>query len=409
MSTPLPDEELLNAVRRAAPVPPENLLRSWQPPVPVKPAPRRLRPWVAGIATAAICGATLAFLPGSLLHPTPTFAEVEDAVLQAKTVSWTERWTDSYAFYPSGRMKKLPGGSRRYWADLRIPAIANPGKHWRSVSREGRTYQIGSSGALRTYQVGSWSLLMELSPALGKPDAGQLRAEIVRSVVLSQSKTQGGEWRSKKETIQGREYLKLTRVVPGHPGPGTWRVESTEYSFWIDPATRHVVKRETRERNKSPYQSVEMVTTCDDFRYDETPPAGLFDVQPPDGLRYMYIPQPVRTIKPEDQQAMEDAVRKVQDAWNQGDADTYLSLWRFDHPSNGSSRAEQLAALRNPNRLRWRQGKFAPASVRISGIYTHREGDMFPPQNPVEFELGGWGLLKELGGFKIVKVPLLLQ
>lgn len=402
MPSPLPDEEILNALRSIAPTPPQNLLERWQPPVS-RPA-RSYRPWIAGLVAATVCGVTLTFLPGSPVRPTPTFADMEEAMLQAKTVSWTERWNSSYRLSPDGRAKKVgAGGSRRHWADLRIAATADEGRTSKDVSIGGRTYQISNhKGPVLTYQLLPWMKLMSSGIVTGKPDANRLRTEIIRSVILPRKPPLSREWTS--ETINGREYLKLTRRSLGPSTRGIWKLESVEYNIWIEPKTRRVFKRETRNRYKSPLQTVEMVSLCEDIRYNETPPDGLFDIRPPVGSRYIFIPQPDGKPSPPDQKAMEAIIRKAERAWNQGDAVTYLSLWRFHYPTNGSSRGEQLAAIRNPNRYRWpTKNRFYRAGARSSGVYTYRKGDAFPPKEPVEFSISGWGLLKEPNGFKIIR------
>ena len=142
MPSPLSDDpmSLLDEIRRAAPEPPDDLLAFWSPP----PASRRRisRSWVLGAATAAVAVGTLALLPGSLLRPTPTFADVQRAMVKVNTVSRNERMTSSYELFTDGRAVKQPSYAPvRHWADLRIPAVGWGGKRFRQVSRNGQTFQ----------------------------------------------------------------------------------------------------------------------------------------------------------------------------------------------------------------------------------------------------------------------------
>lgn len=265
------------------------------PPVlPRKPTPKpRWQPALAAALTAAALAAAL-LLPGSPTRPLPAFADVETAMSRVKYVSWTM----TTHFYRGHERKNEHPLKAAFWVRRSPPAFAIKtenwpiGASWRLFDKRGsftRTPRLEHYGisyneprpiAQRVTQTirGLTEMPTDANSSL-KADRWAMHATAT-------------PWRKREETLTGKSVMRFDRLVttPGHLSQGENAKERIfmlgqrdTQTIWVDAKTLHVVRTERRLLAQDGFPRA--VTVLTNFRYDEPPPAGVFDWSPPKGAK----------------------------------------------------------------------------------------------------------------------------
>lgn len=378
-----------------------------------------VRPLALGgvLAASVAVGIALWLLPGSPSHPAPAFAQVEHAMGTIRTVTWRQAALSSVVLYPNGTYEKRPGnGYSTMWARLDTPTLATEYKDgYRRVSLADESYQIGETEGLknvRSYQRLRWGIPPSLISGSGKRQTP--RERILNTILFSPEDAQNKKtwtesspnaeprtvertpWESQETVLDGKKVIRFDASVrfkeKTSAGSFPWRNTEDLYSLWVEPDTHHVVRREVRVRYQTKKNTVEYVAVSDQFRYNQEPPAGLFEVLPPAGTRFFYVPLAPRTANADEQAAIEQLLRRAFNAWNQKDTATYAACWDFDYElrpvaENRRFAKREMEFMQSQKPFKeWRIRNINKAQTRIGGAFTrHTSEDPFPPKVSNEF------------------------
>lgn len=363
---------------------------------------------------------------------------------QVRTVTWRETSGPSVFFGANGqlRISKHPSRTTTVWARLESPAlvrlettVGGHGSVFRQVFLPTEAYQIiadpgrTTPGGRLAYSHFHWGI--PPSPIFG-PEEKQTPEERLRLAFLfrnPQTMNEPAQWSASKSGSQntghepdegairrdpwtvhettlpntgGRKALRFDSVlhfkrklIANRQGR-SWDETYEAWSIWIGPETHRILRREVRTHIEGFGQSIDLTRTSDAFQYNQSPPSGIFEVAPPVGQRYSFVPLPERRATPEEQSAIEALIRRAMDAWNRKDTNAYLTCWDFDYLSAdlhsvAHLRRERLQQMRAGTPLRSVpfDGKtILTAQTRISGIFIrHSESAPFPPTQPGEFRV----------------------
>lgn len=262
---------------------------------PAHPLPARLsfpvRPAAVGLASiAAALAAVLWFLPGQPGQPTIVYADVEKAMQQVQTVSWVE----TMEFYNS-KNRIVPRAAHRstHWLRTNPPALAALGDGVQDLTdAQGERVRL-APGVYADFSAGA------SAPRIGIDETvHNLLQEITQPQVSTGFMGYGGTARDqlkftsvRQQTVvlEGQKRILFVRDQEitaqrrhGAPNHYLYRI-----SVWADPATRRVVRIETRDLSGFAQGSGSVITRSD-FSYNQPPPAGVFDWFVPAGATVLY-------------------------------------------------------------------------------------------------------------------------
>jgi hypothetical protein len=382
-------------------------------------APRRRgtsRRLALGTACVAALGLVLSLLmPGT---PTQSFAQVEQALARVETAAWRSTVYQAPSLMADGSLEVSKKPSvRSYWIRMSPPALVRmrTGRalRLRRVSLPEESYQIIQQPWGRAYSRFEWGIPAPaiLEQAERKTPQERLQAAILFSREgtgdAAQWKTREGtgversSWKSSKTRLDGKPALRFEaalqytqQVMPPDTDGNSWKQSGETWTFWVEPVTYRIIRREVRTRFEGFGKSHEMTEISDQFRYDGPPPPGVFGYVPPVGTHYSFVPLPGRPATDAEQAQIEKVVRRALEAWNRGNAAAYAALWDFDYEvgSDGQKRAfreRQIRYLRSGSPFRrWRVLNMSRARTRISSNFVRRSlSDPFPPKQSREFAL----------------------
>ncbi len=395
--------------------------RLWSalPSVPKKRRAILLRPigLVSGIVLLA--GVALFFsIPGSPLRPTPSFAQVEAAMEKIKTVHWTETMEVRVALTYSSN------GQGRAVASDTVNVMVY--ESWGDVAnhRLSHTLVSGTVAGAQRYRVvmdatQAWdywkasdrSMYLKLPPESFQSDRA---TKIVMDQVIlpkddpsrtekmdvgdngTQTRTYSS-WKQSDGEREGKKLLKFDRIVKITYGINH---SQREVSVWVDPATMQVVRREEVEQQPNS-DKIAYRRLAENFRYNETPPPGVFELPKPKVGEHYQIVEAWNTTR--DQRADEQARKKVVEvaiqAYSRKDTAGFLALWDFDavpQAKRATRRAEAKALVREQKPYRsWRAEKVMSAHPGPPVCVRKSETDPFPPPSratdaTVDVNVRGW-------------------
>jgi len=366
------------------------------------------------VATAAI-GAAILLAPGTTPQATVAFAAVEQAMTTVDTVTYQMHDLKCLtAIRPDGSIE-VQDRPRTWtiWARISSPALASLySPHYRYVSYSHDNYQIDTSGPVCQYSYNDWGGITA-SPIFGAAQE-QTPAERIRNEVLFNSsppaasqqwqepglgrmplRMQRSPWKSAETSLNGKRVLRYDCALQYQESMdrahNAFRT-GEDWSFWVDPQTHLVLRREIRTHYQGAGKKADTVSVADQFRYNETPPMGTFEVTPPLGSRFYFVPLPVRPANEQEQAAISRVIHQAVDAWNRKDVAAYGAAWDFGYLHFDNAQAEherrlQIAKMEQglPHRvIDVRQ--IPTAQSRITGRFIRRATtDPFPPREPVEF------------------------
>jgi hypothetical protein len=255
--------------RIATALPPDSVPASRRFPV------RRIAVGMVGLAAAT---ATFFWLvPGQPGRPTIALADVEQAMSNVKTMTQIE---DNTYFDKNGKIVRHEVDQQ--WIRRDPPAIAKinlskspeTGKmQYKQVLEDGR-------GQMIVMADGSYSFIDD-SPENLKSIASyiNLSTQTLSYMAQMDKRTRKrGLIQGEETNLDGQPALKFDRTWHAHiPTP----IDS-HMTVWLDPKTRRVIRMDGQEIALGKLVSSGSSTH---FRYDETPPPGVFDIVPPPGAK----------------------------------------------------------------------------------------------------------------------------
>ncbi|MCW3096793.1 MAG: hypothetical protein JWL77_2411 [Chthonomonadaceae bacterium] len=256
-----------NADRLSGQVPALRLLgRSWRP-----------------VAALSLAGIALGFLAVSLMptHKTFAFAAVVQAMQRVKTIHWT---VQSNAFTQPGASLESQKAvfKMETWARLDKPAYAT------LITPDGSARTVMAVGGMKTIMNGQVMVDMPMPFLTGsvRDQEKGLRAFILAQVLSPQKDISGpAKAGVSPDALPNKDDSGMKHeevVLNGKPAirfysdsqNGTWKFS---WSLWVDPDTHLVVRSESTMSNPVAGQA-DLHMIADQFRYNEQPPAGIFDV-----------------------------------------------------------------------------------------------------------------------------------
>lgn len=264
---------------------------------------RRAAVGLAGIAAAA--AAFFWLLPGQPGRPTIAFADVEQAMQQVNTLSWV---TTSY--YLDQRGNKIESSLLPVytWVRRRPAAITNfeQPKGWRDLIDKRGELRRTTEGYYQKHELGKYT----------ETDIAKKAEGLIRKMTQPPT-TKDGVLKSSGNTIIGytgkplhaisSSFHILTMPVQEHQAELDGRMQTLftrdsemtiaayaayptpilhiRQSMWADPATHRITQVEIQNSGGVLGPNRKGVIIYSHFRYNETPPPGVFDWSPPPGAK----------------------------------------------------------------------------------------------------------------------------
>jgi len=229
------------------------------------------------VAALSVAGIALGLLAISLIptHKTLAFAAVVQAMERVKTIHWV---VQSNGFTQPGASLESQTAMVRMetWARLDKLGYAT------LITPDGSGRTMIAAGKLLTILDNKVVTEMAMPDFAGKDPEQGLRAYILSQVMSSFKATAGGAdpgvapdgsgIKSEETVLNGQPVIRFY----GGSNNGVWKFE---LSVWVDPKTNLVVRSESVMTNPVAGQA-DLHMIADQFRYNEEPPAGIFDVPP---------------------------------------------------------------------------------------------------------------------------------
>jgi anti-sigma factor RsiW len=264
-----------NADRLSGQAPALRLLgRSWRP-----------------VAALSLAGIALGFLAVSLMptHKTFAFAAVVQAMQRVKTIHWR---VQSNGFTQPGASLESQNAvvKMETWARLDKPAYVT------LITPDGSGRTMIAAGKMITILDNKVVAEMPMPNFAGKDPEKALRAYILSQVVspfkdIPAAADPGLQPDGSDNSIKSEEtILNGQSVIRFYGGwkNATWKFNM---SLWVDPKTHLVLRSESVMSNPVAGQA-DLHMIADQFRYNEEPPAGIFDVpQGKAGIPTIKMPQ----------------------------------------------------------------------------------------------------------------------
>ena len=222
------------------------------------------------VAALSLAGIALGFLALSLVptHKTFAFAAVVQAMERMKTIHWV---VQSNGFTQPGASLESQTAMVRMetWARLDKPALAT----LITPDGSGRTLIVGATmKTILNNRVFSETPMPQLA---GQDPERGVRAYILSQVVSSFKEMPDGN----ENSIKSEETVLNGRPVVRFYGGSTNATWKFALSVWVDPKTNLVLRSESTMSNPVAGQA-DLHMIADQFRYNEQPPAGIFDTPP---------------------------------------------------------------------------------------------------------------------------------
>jgi hypothetical protein len=243
--------------------------------IPTRPLVSRR--WVlAGLCVATIGGIALLARPGMMGGPNISFAEVEKAMSEVKTVGWTE-----IIDMRNGKTSK-----RKFWTALNPEKMYVLDTRSSTVQIDGYYHQVTTHNKHRTFQVykGYYSEIdienRSKNPTFRETIKGLISAPLPRSAsTLIQGKFVFSAWKKTAEKVEGKETFRFDQDIESPSirlRKGSKAIPWLEHiTIWVDSKTHRVIRRE----NTHPYFNSRR--TLQDFHYNETLPKEISIVPTP--------------------------------------------------------------------------------------------------------------------------------
>lgn len=415
-------ERLLAHVQAPFPLPGDLNERTFRALPAPKPTARPLwKPLALGTAIAALAGVgVFALLPGGPVRPTPSFAQVEKAMREVNTATWTET---TYSVGADGKERDSPRWE--CWAQVDSARIARRpeklGEGWEAslVFTEGDRAWYVRPQRHQWLARDAWGQERKLRPSITSREL--VREHILfprdpsekatHSDISNHIETKRTAWKSAPETKLLRFVREETTVVKGWEAPPFQITESV----WVEPKTYRIVRRErlqhvpaTWKGRPTFFRSSRQVS--ENYRYDEAPPPGTFSVPLPKvGEPFVFDDNGLwkkgRVPNAADGAAMRKALAQAADAWKRRDVKGFLACWDWKSQKLIlNARMWGMAPEEQTEQSHWRKAvakgypfpRWEVEKIRASfmgnGVYVRKsESDLFPPSTDIVQSLGANG------------------
>ncbi|WP_395146382.1 hypothetical protein [Armatimonas sp.] len=382
-----------------------------------KTSPLRPIGFVGGV-TIAIGAALFFAIPGGPFRPMPSFAAVEDAMEKIKTVHWTETMEVHmvWAFKPNGTGRSIASDNQSVmiyesWGDMVNHQLSHVLVSGKLDGAQERRVVMNSEQAWDYMKTRDRSVYLKMPSQFFQ---GNKATKIVMDqVVLPKDdpgrteKFDSGDdyiqtktylpWKQSDEEREGKKLLRFDRTVMIQKGTNSSRREVT---VWVDRETMRVARREEIERRPNS-QQIAFRCIAENFRYNETPPSGVFELPKPKvGEHYQILEawSSTREIRA-DEQARKKVVEEAIRAYSRKDMAGFLALWDFDAVPQKKRAARQQEAramiTTQTSYKSWRAEKVMSAHPGPSVYVRKSEADPFPPpprapEATVDVNVRGW-------------------
>jgi hypothetical protein len=397
-------KEITNMLTVAKPkeaVASKSLADKTQDALPLSPSQgRKLRSLGLVGGGALVAGAALFFaMPGGVVRPSLSFASVEEALSQIKTVHWVET---SYSQSSASTKKEGRSTVSEGWAELASERFVT----WQ---RAGSASERGAYLLTKQDQwwyhpkteLGTASYLRFKATAWGrKPVVQQIREQILFSPKESEQANHNANsnlrityspWQQTETLLEQKRAVKFTRQ-------GTYQTThkqtyQTTTLVWVDPATKQLLRREESTRQAGSqvdtYRSV-----AENFRYNEMPPPGIFDLPlPAVGERYLFMDsKQALSINSEDRVQISALAQRAVRAYVQRDTVTFRLLWDVQSARKGSITAWEKAIILQEPAKTWSYEGVNATPARMVEHIRKSTVEPFPPALPevVDIKIKGW-------------------
>ncbi len=255
----------------SAPTPPHN-----------RRVARRAAVGLAGVAAAI--GVGFWFLPGHPAQPTVAFADVERAMQQVQTVSWSE----TIVFHDRADHPVEADSSRAtYWLRRNPPALASrwqeqdfqPSLDLRDARGDVMQLAPGRYARLDPKEYGQGgSIARVVEDAVHEITQPQIGSGFAGYAGTDQDESKFSPTQQRRVILDGQERILFVRdqetiIRRRNESPIHYL---SHIKLWADPSTLRVVRIEDRPGKSE-------VITRSDFCYDQPVPSGVFDWSPPPG------------------------------------------------------------------------------------------------------------------------------
>lgn len=239
---------------------------------------------VGALAALAVAGALL-LLPGSPVRLRPAFADVRRAMQSVGSVAWTQVET---RYDGSGHL--ILQKTQHIWVRRAPAAIATESDASSLPQTPGGEY----AGPTRTLMNAQGIVNFHVRDGVYYQHPAPDIARVVQEQIDTLTDTRRGEYgKLKQVTLNGQPTLQFqlhfhmtnVRVTPVTPGMAHSDVSGHEMTgdetLWVNTDTLRVV----RKRSDIVWGPQRIIQDASGFAYNQTAPAGVFDLAPPPAAR----------------------------------------------------------------------------------------------------------------------------
>ncbi len=391
--------------------------RVWHAlPEPRKKTAMLWKPLALGTGIAALAGIVVfAALPGSPVHPTPSFAQVEKAMSAIKTATWTET-----------RYRNKPDGTKETISQNEYTVQIHPARIMIRDKKDNSVVKIENEILLScSIDSNQWSAMNSpwLSERKFHPEITQ--EDYIRKMVSfpKDLPMQPGEERKEGNitqkwtdwvSAQDGNLIRFTRQTLYRDAPnnvtqwGDSIAFNAEETAWVQPETCQIVRRSSRMsgiKNGKGIPTARIETVSDKFRYNVALPPKMFELPRPEaGKRFVFGEnrrKKARFLPTDAEQAsIAASFDRIAAAWSKKDTNAFLNAWdwesyvllegvkqrhRVTNPSEAIEQAKQrwrdIMLKGFPFSQMTREVRWTSINSRPTGTLVRKsESEPFPPQ-----------------------------
>lgn len=372
------------------------------------PAPSRqlaLRLGGAALALTVLVAGAVFLHPGTPGGPQIAFADVEKALSDSRYITWTQAETSTTIRAPKTGQSASPRtrtSRSTYWVEVNPLRMAIRENATGAISLYDSDHYEGTVGDSHYIwaRIGEWNSPDMIRQLVVSPLDANYSNNNTRGM-----KSHSTPWEKKTVTFQGKTAVHFSRTTTLEIAMVTRRIVKRE-QVWVDPASRHLLRRETASEHHTGYTSV---SVAENFRYlNSAPPETFSPSRPEPGEFYTFSlldgPTQENTVDQKTDRSIRKQISQIATAINAGNADGLAALgspelYANEGPEvfNGKTRAQRAAYFRwylkyVARQKMLRNWKLEPLPARFTSRlgHWHRQGEdtAYPPTGPRDVALG---------------------